>query len=102
MKPLFKKSFKNSEKWAAKFLRIVWIIGRDAFLFILIFVLLEVAFGEFLFYKYIFLAEQQEPEDGAIPMEFQKKMYEAVLAELESRERISESLVKEAYEEPFW
>ena len=94
----FGKVFNISLKSIGK---IPWIIGQDAFLFIILFILLGVASGEFLFYHYVFLAEAKEPQVSVVSTKFQESVYNAVLKDWQARKDIFEKSPSENYQDPF-
>lgn len=104
MKKNSKKFFNKSQMSAVcidQTEKILLMIGRDAFLFILIFILLELAIGEFLFYRYVLLTEIQDPPVSNAPVAFKKTTYETVVKEQTARERVFETSSKEDYPSPF-
>ena len=81
--------------------RLFWILGRHAFLVILIFILLEVFFAGFISYKYVFLAERSNPQISSSYFQFKNDIYQGILLEWQERsQRLQESLQKE-YINPF-
>ena len=50
----------NLPKLKEVFSEIIWALGRRAFLFILLFIVIDLIFSGFIFYKYVFLAELKE------------------------------------------
>ena len=105
MKKFFKISFKNSKSllhiFIYKFKSVLWILCKNAFLFILIFILLGMFYGEYLFYKYVFLVKIKNPEIVSIPIKFQKDIYDSVLKEWKKREDIFKNSSRENYSDPF-
>lgn len=100
----FKISFINSQMLNAyvdKIKKIPWFLGKNAFLFILIFILMSIAFGGFLFYQYIFLVSNKEPNIVNISTEFKKDIYQSVLNELQTRENTFKNLPQENYPDQF-
>ncbi len=89
----------NGIKNGAK--NIVWFFAQGAFFFILIFLLLEVLLGEYLFYQYILVAKTKEPEVTTLPVRFKKEVYQSVLKEWEKRESVFSQAVREKYTNPF-
>lgn len=85
-----KKAIKNA----------VWFLGYNAFLFLLIFILLEILFGEYLFYKYVFLAKMQEDE-AIVSITFKENTYRSVLEEWKKRDAIFEHASENHYPDPF-
>lgn len=78
------------------------VLGENAFIFILIFILIEIIFGEFLFYKYIFAVRVREPQITGNLIEFQEKTYQFILGERQKREEMFKDSLKEAYSDPFF
>lgn len=93
-KNLLDESFNNIKK-------IPWIFSKDAFLFIMIFVLLGILFGEFLFYKYVILTEIKSFEVVDVSTKFRKKEYQSVLEKLQSKEDIFKNSLQGNYSDPF-
>ncbi len=83
-----------------KIKKIPWILGRYVFLFILIFILLGIIFGEFLFWRYVFLVNIEEPKIVNISTKFEENTYQSVLKELQVRENIFLNLQNENYTAP--
>lgn len=86
MKPIYdiKKDFSSRIK------KFFYVLAANAFLAILIFVLIELIFGCFIFYKYVFLAQTAEPpyiEDRIL--KFDKATYQKILDKLEPQENVS-------------
>mgnify|MGYP001593922107 FL=1 len=95
MKKQFKIFFINFQlldKYIIKINKVLWILGKNAFLFILIFILLDIILNGFLFYKYVFLVSIKEPQVVEIPTKFKESIYESVLKEMETRDVISRDL----------
>ena len=104
MKKEFKTFFRNSQLLdtsISKIKKIPWILGKNAFLFILIFVLLEIIFVEFLFYNYVILVKTQEPTTIDTPAKFKEYLYKSVLKEMQDRENIFENPLQKNYNNPF-
>lgn len=105
MNKIFNISFHNSKnildllKHGA--LKVVWFFGKNAFLFILIFIALSMLLGEFLFYKYVYLVKISEPEISLMPTKFNKQVYDSVLEEWEYRETIFKNTLRKNYINPF-
>ena len=93
-------SYKKLLKPHIQFIKkIPLLIGKDAFLFMLIFILIDILFGEFLFYKYVFLAESKKAEAVSNPITFQESAYKSVLDQWEKRQESFSSSIKEYYQE---
>lgn len=67
--------------------KILWILGFRAFLLILILVFIDLLWGGFIFYKYVFLVENEGPKAAQNIVKFDVKTYQAVLGELQTREQ---------------
>ncbi len=65
--------------------KIVWTLGSRAFLFILVLILIDLAIGGFIFYKYVFLAEKQNFVPAKNVIKFDAKTYQEVLDGLKDR-----------------
>ncbi len=91
------------DTYIKKIKKIPWILGKNAFLYILIFILIDILIGEFLFYKYILLIETEEPKIVSISNKFQENIYQSVLEEWQNRENISINLLlfDKNYTDPF-
>ena len=70
--------------------KIVWNLGLHAFLIILFLVFLDVIFGGFIFYKYVFLVENQDAKVSGSILKFDEKKYQNILADLQRRNMSSE------------
>ena len=79
-----------SKTLAAKTKKILWILGLHAFLLILFLVFVDFILGSFIFYKYVFLAEKEEPKVTENILKFDDKAYQEVLGELQAREQGNE------------
>lgn len=107
MEKSFDKYFYNFKEllnaYIKKIKKIPWALGRNAFLYILIFILMSILIGQFLFYKYILLVETEEPKIIHISDKFQENIYQSVLEKWQNRENFlrNSSLLDENYEDPF-
>ncbi len=101
----FKKSFNNIPSLLKlstyKIKKIFWMLGRDAFLFILILILLNVIIVEFLFYRYVLLIRLNQPETTSVTTKFQENTYQAILDKRQERENVFKDFSKESYSNPF-
>ena len=84
-----------------KIKKLLWNFGKYAFLFIIIFILLYIVLGEFLFYRYVFLANIKEPEITGSLTRFKENVYQSVLKELQDREDTFKSSSPKNYQDPF-
>lgn len=96
-------SFKNfSEFCLNKIGGILWFLGKNIFMFILIFILLEIIFAEFLFYKYVFSVKIEEPQVVGELTEFHGNEYQLFLNKKQLRKKIINDLsLREIYVDPF-
>jgi len=69
-----------------KIKKIFWIFALHAFWLILLFILIDLLFGSFIFYKYVFLAESEEGTITEKITKFNEKAYQNILKELQSRD----------------
>jgi hypothetical protein len=96
------KLFKGAVKrQIAKIKKLLWDMGRDAVLVVLLVVLIEAAFGEFLFYKYGFLAQQQEPKISSDSFQFKEGAYQNILSEWQERSQKFQDYSQNNYLSPF-
>ncbi|OGZ66689.1 MAG: hypothetical protein A3C50_02265 [Candidatus Staskawiczbacteria bacterium RIFCSPHIGHO2_02_FULL_43_16] len=105
MENIFNIIIEDSKKTVAKYgavaKKLPWVLARHAFLFILLFVVLEAVIGTFLFYAYIFVPKTKNTEMVDSPETFQEKTYRSVLEAWEKRDAIIESSPQEEYNDPF-
>jgi len=81
--------------------KILWIVGRHAFLTVLILIFLDVILGGLLFYKYIYLAEKESPAINASVFQFDENSYQKVLTQWESRNKDLQVFLQKNYSNPF-
>lgn len=81
--------------------KFLWVLGKDAFLFILFILLIEVIFAEFLFYKYVLSVEIEEPSLSEGSIGFQKEEFQSVLFEWQRREEFFNNYPAEDVSDPF-
>jgi len=81
------KSASNASKdFSAKFKKFIWNLGLHAFSLILFFIALGLAFGGFIFYQYVFSAQQGQPSITENILKFDSKTYQNVMDALHARE----------------
>jgi hypothetical protein len=100
-----KKIFSNSRLssfFIGKNQKILLFLAGNAFILILILILASVIFGEFLFYKHVFLPNKEEQKSGNISAVFQENLYESVLEEIEEIKNIFENPLEGNYIDPFF
>jgi hypothetical protein len=88
MKPKF--SFSKIKEW---FLRVIWNLGQHAFKIILLLVLIDLMFGAFLFYKYVYLAQIKDGELYEEILKFDNERYEKVLDKIQNKPSLQEDEV---------
>jgi len=82
------KSIKEILKFlGAKAEKILWVLGFRAFLFILIFILIDFILGGLIFYKYVYVAENKIPRVTENIVKFDDRTYQSILIELQSKEQ---------------
>lgn len=86
--------------FSEKIKKIIWALGLRAFSLILFFILIDLIFGGFIFYKYVFLAQKEEPKAAENILKFDKKSYQGVLSELQAREQAAEPPPAESQPSP--
>ena len=104
MKINFKENitgFWQMNNFASRIKKILLILGKDAFLFILFIFLVEIIFSEFLFYRYVLSVEIQEPSLSGGFVGFREKEYESILKEWQSREDFLKNYYIESSSNPF-
>ena len=105
VKKIFKNPFNSFKKLLDPFLKNVnkslWILGKNAFLFTIIFILLDIVFGEFLFYNYVVLVKMKESEIISPPAKFKEQVYQSVLGEWQAREENFKGVSPKNLQDPF-
>ena len=79
----------------------LWILARDAFLFILIFTLLSIVLVEFLFYVYVVIPETKDGAEANNIVQFKKETYDSIIVEWHKRDTIFNNPSKINYPSPF-
>lgn len=69
----------KSINWKAILLKTPWFLGRHAFLIILLLMALSIALGGVLFYNYVILVKQQQPETGKSSIKFREDIYNSII-----------------------
>lgn len=59
--------------------KIFWVLTLRAFLVILLMILINIFWGCFIFYQYVFLANQKQPEVPQKIIKFDYKSYQSVI-----------------------
>lgn len=102
---MFNTIVKDSQKTIDQYWLIAknlpWILARHAFLFIVLFVVLEGLLASFLYYTYAFMPQNRIIEVGSAPESFKEKTYQSVLESWEKRRQIIENSAQREYNNPF-
>lgn len=77
------------------------ILAQKAFLTFLIFFILSLIFGFFVYYEYLILEEKKEPEITEKIFEFDRKKYKRVLEILDEKEKKFNLIEIEKFRDPF-
>ena len=77
----------KSKVFKAKIKKIVLAFGLHAFSLILFFVLVDILIGGFIFYNYVFLAENATPQTAGSILKFNNAAYQELLGQLQTREQ---------------
>ena len=101
MEPISIRFQKLSGVFTTNVKKVLWILARHAFLFVLIFALLTVIIGEFMFYSYIILPESKIVDPSSNMIKFQEEDYKSVIEEQKIRESIFKGSLKSQYQNPF-
>lgn len=81
--------------------QILWILGSKAFWIIIIILLLELLFGGFLFYKYVFLTAQQNSEVISSSYKFKENFYQNIVLSWQQREQNFQDFYQNEHINPF-
>lgn len=81
--------------------KIPWVLGLNAFWIIIFLVFIEIAVGEFLFYKYVFLVEKDELKTVDYNLKFKNNIYQSVLEKWQEKDQKFEDYKIEQYSNPF-
>ncbi|OGZ63903.1 MAG: hypothetical protein A3A98_01285 [Candidatus Staskawiczbacteria bacterium RIFCSPLOWO2_01_FULL_40_39] len=105
VKKILEKNFQGTKKAAAMYLhkikKIPWILGYNAFFFMLIFILLDLIFGEILLYNYIVSVNLKDHKFTYTPAKFHEETYQSVVNKWQAREDIFKNSDQENYRDPF-
>lgn len=96
-----KTTLKEFIKWLVKVKKLPWILGKHVFLTFLVLVFLFLIMGGFVFYKYNILIKNTEPKVSEKPLQFEKRAYQNVLAELQNQEKRFNEASQKEYKDPF-
>src|SRR5690348_177413 len=81
-----KKTTQTSKSLLGRsFKKIAWVVGNNAFLFIIIFIVIDILIGEFLFYHYIISPQSEVLSPNQPFVKFQDHSYQSVLKDWKIR-----------------
>lgn len=93
-----KKNFLSIREFIGNF---PWILAERVFLVILLLILLSLAIGGCLFYKYVTYAQSKNFESGTAPLKFKYEFYEKVLAGWDENKKELEESLQQSSKSPF-
>jgi len=73
--------------FATKAKKLAWNFGLHAFWVILFIVFIEIIWAGFIFYQYVILAQDSQPQATGDIIKFNDKVYQSVLKESEERQQ---------------
>lgn len=96
-------SLKNiiSYHWKRRFFALPFILARNAFLLMIMVILLEIIYGEFLWYRHTVIAMMEEVKIESVATTFQESKYRSVLEEMDRRANRFRVTNKKIYPNPF-
>jgi hypothetical protein len=80
---------------------LAWAIGNNAFLFIIIFIVVDILIGEFLFYHYIVSPQSYNSPANRSLVKFQSQTYQSVLNDWKTRSDAFDNAGKTIYNDLF-
>ncbi|MFH1841287.1 MAG: hypothetical protein ABH800_00725 [Candidatus Nealsonbacteria bacterium] len=81
--------------------RFFYTVARNIFRSFLIIFFLSLIIGSFMFYKYGFTEKEIDPVAAGEVIQFKENLYQKVLVEWNSREKIFEEVKTKTYVNPF-
>jgi len=81
--------------------KLVWIIGGNAGIALLILFFLSLILGGFVFYKYGFLVEKLEPQIIEKPLQFKEAIFQKIFQEWQIRQQKFEQADSKVYPDLF-
>lgn len=81
--------------------KILWVIGRHAFLVILVLVLMDILYGGFLYYKYAYLSEKEDPKINSVNSKFNADTYQKIIDQWQERDQKLQQFLQKDYLSPF-
>ena len=67
--------------------KIPWILGKHAFMVVLLLIILSIVFGVSVFYKYIYSVKISQPNIADSPSTFKSNIYQEILKDWEARDQ---------------
>jgi|GEM_PF-2171151 len=95
--PSLKKT-ENSVK--SFFVKTAWAIGKEAFSYIIVFILIDIIIGEILFYQFVIVTNLQNPQIVTPPVQFHVQTYQAVVGQIQVRQEKFAGIVPSAIANP--
>jgi glucan phosphoethanolaminetransferase (alkaline phosphatase superfamily) len=92
------KNLLKIKKWLKE---VPWFLGRHAFLIILFFVFLSVAFGGFLYYNYVTVAKNSEPKYNSSAVSFSEDIYQMIQSQWNQDSQTLQKLLDKPVVSPF-
>jgi nitrate/TMAO reductase-like tetraheme cytochrome c subunit len=80
--------------------KIIWFLGKKAFVIVLLLVIIDVVIGTFVFYEFVFVAEKQEPK-VVFTLKFKDNDYKTVLSQWKQESQNSQQSGVEIFPNPF-
>lgn len=81
--------------------KLPWVLGRHAFLVILVLVLLGFVISAILFYNYVTLIEAKDPQDSSASARFNSGAYQKILKTWEANQKTTQDSANKNYTNPF-
>jgi hypothetical protein len=97
----FNKVLPKIESSLDKLKKFPWIVGRNAFLVILLLILLDIIWGGFLSYKYANINEKENFGTNEESLQFHDENYKKVLDNWDKRGVDLQEFLKKDYTNPF-
>ncbi|MFH1036758.1 MAG: hypothetical protein V1756_01655 [Patescibacteria group bacterium] len=77
------------------------VLAENSFFVVIVSIILTVALGAVVFYKYDILVKKSELQNPDVPFKFQEKIYEEIIGEWQDREKIFNEAGSKQYMDPF-
>lgn len=81
--------------------KLPYFLGLNAFLFFIVLVLIDLLVGGFLFYKYAYLTQKEQPKNNLEQIIFNEENYRQVLDVWQKREEAFSRLLESNIKNPF-